>query len=136
MKDKLTTGSSFEDKIVFQKEDVETFARITEDTNPLHLDKEYALNTPYKKMVVHGMLAASRTGTLGKFLSKAGSVLVQREVTFIRPLFVDETCTVVSRVVEVNRADKTIAFKSWLKNPQGKTCIKMYSQLKNPILFD
>ena len=136
MKDKLTAGSSFEDIVVFREEDVEAFARITEDTNPLHLDQAYALNTPYKNRVVHGMLAAARTGTLGKFLSGAGSVLVRKEIIFIRPVFARESYTLVSRIVEVNQADNTIAFKSWLKNPQGKTCIKVYSQIKNPSLFD
>jgi hypothetical protein len=40
-------------------EDIADFARITLDTNPLHLDEEYAKRTHFGGTIAHGMLGAS-----------------------------------------------------------------------------
>jgi acyl dehydratase len=43
----------------FTKEDVEQFARLSLDDNPIHLDENYAAKTSFKKCIVHGMLTSS-----------------------------------------------------------------------------
>jgi acyl dehydratase len=75
---------------VITKEDVDAFARLSEDTNPLHLDDAYAKEGPFGKLVAHGMLILSATTGLtcktGRF---RGTTLAFVSLTgrFIRPVF-------------------------------------------------
>lgn len=52
-------GASFEYAFSFTQEQVEKFAELTGDNNPLHLDAEYAATTPFKRPIIHGMLSAT-----------------------------------------------------------------------------
>ena len=75
---------------VITKEDVDAFARLSEDTNPLHLVEEYAKEGPFGKLVAHGMLVLSATTGLtcrtGRF---HGTTLafVALSSRFIRPVY-------------------------------------------------
>jgi 3-oxoacyl-[acyl-carrier protein] reductase len=46
------------------EKDLQDFAKLTDDDNKLHMDKEYASKTIYKNLVIHGMLGASFILTL------------------------------------------------------------------------
>ena len=45
-------------------EAVETFAHVTGDANPIHLDEAYAARSRYGRRIAHGMLIASYVSTL------------------------------------------------------------------------
>ena len=51
-------------KHLITQEDVDKFVELTGDDNKLHLDKEFASKTSYKKPVAHGMLGASFISTI------------------------------------------------------------------------
>ena len=44
--------------------DIDAFAALTGDTNPVHLDSEYAATTPFKARIAHGMLSAGLISTV------------------------------------------------------------------------
>lgn len=46
------------------EKDIDVFCDLTGDSNPLHMDDEYAKRTDFKKRVVHGMLTASFISTM------------------------------------------------------------------------
>ena len=74
----------------FSQADVEAFARVTGDTNPLHLDAEFAAQTPFKRPIMHGMLGASIfTKVLGTEFPGYGSVYLGQTLEFLRPMFAD-----------------------------------------------
>ena len=74
----------------FSQADVEAFARVTGDNNPLHLDAEFAAQTPFKRPIMHGMLGASIfTKVLGTEFPGYGSVYLAQTLEFLRPMFVD-----------------------------------------------
>ena len=93
----------------FSQADVEAFARVTGDDNPLHLDAAFASQTPFKRPIIHGMLGASVfTKVLGTQFPGHGSVYLKQTLDFLRPMFVDTDYEAVFTVVSTN-PDKHIA---------------------------
>jgi len=74
---------------------VESFAEITGDKNPIHLDKEFASHTLFKKRIAHGMLSLSIISSiLGMEFPGPGTIYMKQEVKFLKPIYVDEKITV------------------------------------------
>ena len=92
----------------FSQADVINFARVTGDNNPLHLDAEFAANTPFKRPIIHGMLGASVfTKVLGTEFPGYGSVYLGQTLEFLRPMFVDTDYEAVFMVRSINRDKHT-----------------------------
>lgn len=87
---------------------VAEFSEISEDRNPLHLSKEFASKTQFKKPIVHGALVSSLfSGLLGLHLPGPGTVYLSQSSQFTRAVPVGDR--VRARVTVKNiRADKPI----------------------------
>ena len=57
--DAIQTGDKANVEKTVTEDDVRVFARISGDTNPVHLDEEYAKGTIFRGRVAHGMLTAA-----------------------------------------------------------------------------
>lgn len=132
----LQTGDTYSDFVVFHQEDVETFARITGDYNPIHFEEQENTNNISDRPVVHGMYAASAfSGVLGMIFPGRGSIALYREITFIRPVFVGQRYIMKFKIVEVNYSKSEGVIKSTLKNESGQICIQVKSRIKNVSAF-
>lgn len=88
---------------------VRTFATLTGDTNPVHLDEAYAATTRFGKRIAHGMLAASLiSATLANDLPGPGTVYLSQTLQFKAPVHLGDTVTATLEVKSV-REDKSIA---------------------------
>ncbi|MEM7188022.1 MAG: MaoC family dehydratase [Pseudomonadota bacterium] len=83
----LTVGLSRGlDKIV-EDADIEGFARISTDHNPVHVDEEYAQGTMFKGRIAHGMLSASLiSAVLGEQLPGHGTIYLGQSLKFLAPV--------------------------------------------------
>jgi acyl dehydratase len=89
-------------------EDVELYARITGDRNPLHFDESFAAATKFGGLVVQGGLATGLFNALVAMrLPGAGSVFLHQEWDYPAPVFVGDTVTAEAEVIEA-RSDKPI----------------------------
>lgn len=87
----------------FSQADVEAFARVTGDNNPLHLDADFAAKTPFKRPIIHGMLGASIfTKVLGTEFPGYGSIYMSQTTEFLRPMFVDTDYEATFTVQTIN----------------------------------
>jgi 3-hydroxybutyryl-CoA dehydratase len=74
--------------------DVVLFAGISGDSNPVHLDNEYAKDTLFKGRIAHGMLTASFISTvLGTKLPGPGCIYVSQNLKFRAPVRIGDTVT-------------------------------------------
>ncbi len=92
----------------FSAEDVELFARISGDRNPLHFDPAFASRTKVGALVVQGGLTTGLFNALVAMdLPGPGSVFLHQEWDYPAPVFVGDTVTAEATVIEA-RADKPI----------------------------
>lgn len=101
-------------------DDVRRFAEVTGDVNPLHLDRAFAEATPYKDIVVHGMLGASLLSTLiGTELPGEGAVWVSQAFEFLHPVRLDDTLTVTGTVTHKHERDRLLEIEARIVNQRN-----------------
>ena len=71
----LSIGQSAELVRTVGEADIEAFAEVTGDKNPVHLDADYAAKTSFGERIAHGMLSAGYiSAALGTTLPGPGAV--------------------------------------------------------------
>ena len=94
-------GDSAEHVKTVTKEDVEKFADITGDYNPIHMNDEYAKTTMFKTRIAHGVLSVGLiSACLGVKLFGPGILYGSQQSTFKKPVFFGDTLKVVCTVTD------------------------------------
>lgn len=114
---------SFTKKISKEMED--SFRNISGDENPLHKDDEFACQISQGKFSGHavfGMLTASFYSTMaGMYLPGKYSLIHSfEELSFLKPVFVDDELTVEGEVIDKNADLGLIRIKVSIKNQNKK----------------
>jgi acyl dehydratase len=92
----------------FTADDVEAFARLTGDRNPLHFDEAFARRTRPGRLIVHGGLTTGLFNALvAEVLPGPGSVFLHQEWDYPAPAYIGDTVTAEAEVIET-RPDKPI----------------------------
>lgn len=82
--------------------DLRNFSGVTGDTNPMHLNEEYAQTTYFKHCIVHGFLTASMISTvIGTRLPGPGCIYVSQTLNFKAPVYVGETVYARAEVIKL-----------------------------------
>ena len=96
--------------------DIKSFAAISGDRNPVHVDEEYANASRYKKRIAHGFLTASFFSALfGTKLPGEGCVYVAQSLRFKRPVYIDDTVTATVEVTKIDLKRKRVFFSTVCK---------------------
>lgn len=134
---KAEPGSTFSHEFRFSQTDVEDFAKVTGDNNPLHLDAAFAAGTPFKKPIIHGMLGASVfTKVLGTIYPGFGSVYLGQTLEFLRPMFVDTDYVAIFTIESIDPQKHVARIKGEIKNKEtGKKCTTGVATLMNTEKF-
>lgn len=100
------------------------FATISGDYNPLHVDKNYAMTTNFKKPICHGMLLASLFSRLvGMYMPGKNALYFSQTLNFEAPCFVGDVISVEGEIIDKSDATKIIALKTTVRNQQGKCLV-------------
>jgi acyl dehydratase len=106
--------------------DIVNFAGISGDFNPIHLDAEFAKNTPFHQPIAHGLLVFSIASGLGLFSPPMRTIafLGIRDWQFLGPVFIGDTIRVRTRVLEKTPRARgrrgEIAWQRQILNQAGK----------------
>jgi 3-hydroxybutyryl-CoA dehydratase len=91
--------------------DVETFAAVSTDTNPIHLSDEYAAGTRFKRRIAHGLLTASLiSAALGTKLPGPGAIYVSQNLKFTAPVYLGDIVTATVTLVTLDSARRHARF--------------------------
>ena len=105
---KIKVGDSAEVTKKIEQADIDAFANVTGDHNPVHVDEEFAKTTRFGKRIAHGMLTASLiSAVLANKLPGEGSVYLGQTLKFVAPVFAGDEITARVTVREI-REDKPI----------------------------
>lgn len=93
--------------------DIAAFAGVSGDTNPVHLNEEYAKGTMFKGRIAHGMLSASFISTVfGTKLPGPGCIYVSQLLKFKAPVKIGDTVIARVEVTALNAEKKFATFKT------------------------
>jgi len=100
---------------------VDTFAELSGDTNPIHLDEEYASETLFGERIAHGMIAASAvSAALAKF--NGTIVYLEQDLSFEAPVTLGTTIT--ATVQEQNRDGEMVTLDTTVVDDTGTTVVE------------
>ena len=89
--DDLFVGMSAQFKRKIDGEMITSFAQVSGDSNPLHIDSGYARRSGFKDQIAHGMLCSSLFSELvGVHLPGENCLLTDISVVFSNPVFIDD----------------------------------------------
>jgi 3-hydroxybutyryl-CoA dehydratase len=105
----LNPGEKASRTTTITDEMIRTFAALTGDNNPVHLDDTYAATTRFGRRIAHGMIAAGLiSAALANDLPGPGTVYLSQTLKFKGPVYPGDTITTTVEVKSV-RPDKPIA---------------------------
>ena len=114
--------------------DVYTFAAVTGDLSPIHVDEEFARATQFGGRIAHGALLVGFVSTvMGQMTARLpdpGGVSCRYEVTFRGPVRLGDTVTTVLTLVEARPDRRELGFEARTTNQRGETVFEGRTALK------
>ncbi|MFI0400229.1 MAG: MaoC family dehydratase [Thiolinea sp.] len=121
----IQVGDKAARKRIFTDADVQQFADLTGDHNPVHLDAEFAAGTQFKAQIVHGMLVGSLfTGVLGEELPGPGSIYMTQNLSFKAPVYLGQEVTASVEVTSIREGKGIVSFDTYVTDQDGKVLVK------------
>ncbi|MEK9683801.1 MAG: MaoC family dehydratase [Rhodospirillaceae bacterium] len=107
--DELEVGQTAAYERTVTAEDIEKFAEISGDDNPVHLDEDFANKTLFKGRIAHGMLAASFISTtVGTKLPGYGAIYISQNLRFKAPVRIGDTVVTTATIQTINTERKRV----------------------------
>jgi len=117
-------GDEYKFERFISAEDVQQFAKVIGDLNPIHLDAAFAEKTFFKKRIVHGaFLAGLISKVLGMDFPGQGTVYISQNSVFKRPVYVDTTVKVEVKVTDVLAQKRRLVLDTNILNSDGEVCL-------------
>ena len=122
---KIKVGDSAEITKTIEQSDVDAFASVTGDYNPVHVDDEFAKTTRFGKRIAHGMLTASLiSAVLANKLPGEGSVYLGQTLKFVAPVFPGDEITARVTVKEIREDKPIVKLETICVNQRGEVVIR------------
>lgn len=100
--------------------EVELYARITGDRNPLHFDPEFAAHTRFGRLVAQGGIASGMLNALVAMdMPGAGTVFMSQSLTYLAPTYIGDTLTAEIEVVSLKPDKPVCQLRATITNQEG-----------------
>ena len=89
--------------------DIQAFAEVSTDHNPVHLDDDYAQDTMFQGRIAHGMLTAALiSAVIGEQLPGHGTIYLGQSLTFLAPVRPGDTVRAEVRVADIQHSRRRV----------------------------
>lgn len=131
--DEIKVGDSASLTRKLTQRDIEVFAALTGDVNPVHVDAEFARDDMFHQIIGHGMWGAAMiSAVLGTELPGPGTIYCAQTLRFRRPVHPGDTVTATVTVTELDPARKRVILDCTLRNQQGDCVIEGTAEVRAP----
>lgn len=129
---RFNIGDSAEITKRIDETDIQTFADLTGDHNPVHLDDAFARTTPFKRRIAHGMLTASLiSSVLASKLPGEGSIYLGQTLQFVAPVFPGDEITARVVVKEIRQDKPIVKLETICLNQHSEVVIRGEATVMN-----
>ncbi|ETR74658.1 MAG: MaoC domain containing protein dehydratase [Candidatus Magnetoglobus multicellularis str. Araruama] len=120
----IKTGDFAEFSKTISESDIYTFAGVTGDLNPAHINEDYAKDTFFKGRIAHGMLLAGFiSAVIGMKLPGPGTIYIKQEIAFKGPAKIGDTITARAEAIEINEEKNRVRLQTTCRNQDGKLLV-------------
>lgn len=113
MQGSFKVGQTAQGSKTVSEQDIDMFAKVTGDSNPLHIDPEFANTTRFKGRIAHGMLIASLiSAVLGTELPGPGAIYLRQTLNFLRPVRIGDRITAEVEVSDWDPVKRILRLKT------------------------
>ncbi|MGC8806206.1 MAG: bifunctional enoyl-CoA hydratase/phosphate acetyltransferase [Thiomonas sp.] len=131
--DEIAVGDSASLQRTLTLNDIATFAVMSGDANPSHVDADFARSTPFHQVVAHGMWSgALLSNLLGTELPGPGTVYVDQALTFHQQVLLGDTVTVSVTAREKFADTHRIRFDCAVVNQRGQIVVSGHALVQAP----
>lgn len=131
--DEITIGQTASYSKTVEERDIQLFAVVSGDVNPVHLDNEFAATTAFGQRIAHGMLTgAFISAALAMELPGPGTIFVSQDLRFRKPVMIGDTVTVQLEVSEKQERRKTITLDCRAVNQDGSLVANGTAEVRPP----
>lgn len=109
----LTVGMQATVSRTITETDLRNFSGVSGDTNPMHLNEEFARKTPFHGCIVHGFLSASLiSAVIGTRLPGPGCIYMNQTLKFLAPVRVGDTVYAVATIRELRPEKRHVVLQT------------------------
>lgn len=129
----IRIGDNFSHKFSYSQQNVDDFARVSGDTNPLHIDEEAGRQSMFGRRIIHGFLGASVfTKIFGSLWYFDGHVYLNQSMKWLKPMFTDQEYEATIKVAEIFPEKNRIRYECEVRDvASGDTVIVGEATLMN-----
>jgi 3-hydroxybutyryl-CoA dehydratase len=110
--------------------DIVLYAGVSGDTNPVHLDAEYAARTRFGKRIAHGMLTAGLvSAVMGTKLPGPGAIYVSQTLHFTSPVYLGDTITARATLRQYDQKRGRMTIETICTNQRGEQVLTGEAQV-------
>ena len=121
----LTVGQKAKRSLTLTLAEVEAYAKITGDYNPLHFDEDFAAKTKFGRLVVQGGLTAGILNALvAEDMPGPGTVFMSQELKYLAPVFVGDTITGEIELLKVHETKPVTQIKATVRRSDGEVVLE------------
>lgn len=131
--DEIAIGQSASYSKLIEEQDIQLFAAVSGDVNPVHLDAEFAATTQFKERIAHGMLSgAIISAALAMELPGPGTIYLGQSLRFRLPVKIGDTVTVKLEVMEKKDKRSLVTLDCKAFNQQDKLVVTGTAEVMAP----
>lgn len=131
--DELQIGQSARLFRTLTLQDIQAFAAVSGDTNPAHLDPTYASDTMFHGVIAHGMWGGALiSALLGTKFPGPGTIYLQQDLHFSRPVRIGDTLAVLATVMSKEDEKKRVELECVVENQNGEKVLHGIARIIAP----
>lgn len=121
----LSPGMKAQRSLTLSADHVRTYAELTGDYNPLHFDRDFAVRTPFGRLIVQGGLTTGLLHALvATDLPGPGTVFLSQNWQFTSPVYIGDTITAEAEILKVHETKPVTQLRVRVTRQTGETVLQ------------